>query len=351
MESKDALDKVINKSRVHFYKPIQIAEILHEDRKNSLNLSELNSYRNVSRKWRDMVTIRLVGRISTSSARYQDDVFNENAMPPRLLTELGEINRKTNGAVEAYIYTSMKAKLDTINDAASYIDSSTPETFKLKELLEFFRVNPGLRRSIDKMYEITVYALFSTIVKALEAEITIEIQNKDQEVLADFETFIELVLGLNKETKKITKPASLFRAGVTNAADRGLDMISNFGPVIQVKHLTLRPEDVEVIAGGIAADSILIVCVDAEKDAILALMTQLGMESRIQGIITLSDLEKWYETCFNEKYRATLGQTLIADLKREFEAEFPSGKHIEPFLAERGYNTISLPEGWNVREV
>lgn len=350
MESKNALDKVIKKSRVHFYKPIQIAEILHEDRQNSLDLKELSSYRNASRKWRDVVTMQLVGRISTSSARYQDDVFNENAMPPRLLVELGELNKTTGGAVEAYIYQSMKSKLDTINDAANYIKSSTPETFRLQKLLEFFQVNPGLRRSIDKMYEITVYALFSTIVKALKAEITIEVQNKDEEVLADFESFIELVLGLTKDNKKVTKPASLFRAGVTNAADRGLDMISNFGPVIQVKHLTLKPEDVEVIAGGIAADSILIVCVDAEKDAILALMTQLGMESRIQGIITLSDLESWYSTCFGEKYRSTLGYSLIADLNREFENEFPSGKNLDPFLKERGYDSISLPDGWNPQE-
>jgi hypothetical protein len=32
--SKIALDKIIQKARVHFYKPIQIAEILHRDRVN-----------------------------------------------------------------------------------------------------------------------------------------------------------------------------------------------------------------------------------------------------------------------------------------------------------------------------
>ena len=31
-EAKNALDKVIDKARVHLYKPIQIAEILYRDR-------------------------------------------------------------------------------------------------------------------------------------------------------------------------------------------------------------------------------------------------------------------------------------------------------------------------------
>jgi hypothetical protein len=32
LQAKQVLDKVIAKSRVHLYKPIQIAEILHRDR-------------------------------------------------------------------------------------------------------------------------------------------------------------------------------------------------------------------------------------------------------------------------------------------------------------------------------
>ena len=89
------------------------------------------------------------------------------------------------------------------------------------------------------MYEITVYALFATIVRALQARVTVEIGNKDEEVLKDFEAFIKVVLGLELGMQKVSRPASLFRVGVTNAADTGLDMLTNFGPVIQVKHLTL----------------------------------------------------------------------------------------------------------------
>ena len=128
-------------------------------------------------------------------------------------------------------------------------------------------------------------------------------------------------------------------------------MLTNFGPVIQVKHLTLTPEKAEDIAAGIAADSIIIVCIDAEKDAILALLGQLGLEARIQGIITFGDLETWYEICLSEKYRLTLGGTLLADLIREFDLEFPSGKEIEPFIKERGYDTITFPHDWNATAI
>lgn len=82
-EAKQALDKVIDKARVHLYKPIQIAEILYRDRvEQDIKLSELTTYRTQSKKWRDVICIQFLGRTSTSSARYQDDLFNDNAIPP-----------------------------------------------------------------------------------------------------------------------------------------------------------------------------------------------------------------------------------------------------------------------------
>lgn len=101
--AKKALDTVIEKGRVHLYKPIQVAEILYRDRVfGDIELSNLEDYRTQSKKWRDEVTLPLVGRRCTSSARFQDDLFNDNATPPSVLAVLGEENRKTNGAVEAY---------------------------------------------------------------------------------------------------------------------------------------------------------------------------------------------------------------------------------------------------------
>jgi len=109
---KQALETVIRKSRVHLYKPIQIAEILfHHRTGKGLDLNDLESYRNISKRWRDEVSLLLVGRRSTSSQKYQDNVFESNAMPPALLAELGEENKKGKGFVEAFIYKSLEAPL------------------------------------------------------------------------------------------------------------------------------------------------------------------------------------------------------------------------------------------------
>ena len=50
-DAKNSLDKIISKSRVHFYKPIQIAEILYKIRtEKSINPLNLEEYRNESKK-------------------------------------------------------------------------------------------------------------------------------------------------------------------------------------------------------------------------------------------------------------------------------------------------------------
>lgn len=350
-EAKAALDTVIRKARVHFYKPIQIAEILSRHRtEGNLDLTDLEVYRNASKRWRDDVSHRLVGRKSTSSARYQDDVFNKNAMPPRLLATLGEINVRTGGGVEAYIYGAMRSKLSAVLHVREYIARSKPGTFSILDLVDQFVSRPGLKRSTDKIYEIAVHALFSTIVRALRAEITLSIKNEDTEILADFEGFIKMVLGISAKQTRVVMPAALYRVGVTNAADSGLDMWANFGTAIQVKHLTLTPELTEEIVGGIEADRIVIVCRDAERKPIEALLLQLGLNERVQGIITLSDLNEWYELCLGKRYRERLAETLLADLAREFDAEFPSNTEADPFMLERGYNTVAPPKGWTEPE-
>jgi len=91
-------------------------------------------------------------------------------MPPVLLAQLGMINKKGKGFVEVYIYKALEARLLSVRKVESYIKSSTLNDFSIKKLVSLFQTTPGLRRSIDKMYEILVYALFATIVRALFAD-------------------------------------------------------------------------------------------------------------------------------------------------------------------------------------
>ena len=50
-EAKQALTRLIEKSRLHFYKPVQIAEILYHDRVyHDVDLSSMETYRTQSKK-------------------------------------------------------------------------------------------------------------------------------------------------------------------------------------------------------------------------------------------------------------------------------------------------------------
>lgn len=140
VKAKYALDRVIKLGRVHFYKPIQIAEILYHSRMAlvEINPLELDTYRNLSKKWRDAVTLRLIGNKSTSSARYQDDLFNQNAIPPNMLNLLDEENKKQNGTIENYIYFHLADRLQDVTDADKYLGQSSPQNLLSTDLFRLF---------------------------------------------------------------------------------------------------------------------------------------------------------------------------------------------------------------------
>ncbi|MCL2049505.1 MAG: HaeII family restriction endonuclease [Defluviitaleaceae bacterium] len=341
-QAKQALDTLIRKSRVHLYKPIQIAEILYHARTKpgSIDLASLEDYRNKSKKWRNDVSLVLLGRICTSSARFQDDLFNENAIPPAILVELGKENIRTNGAVEAYIYSKFTNKHSQLSNALGYALQATNENFDVKFFIDSFRHEAGLRRSIDKIYEIVVYALFATLVSALELQVEISISADKTELLDEFSDFAKMIMCLDVENMAKTQNARVYRVGVTNAADRGLDMYSNWGPAIQIKHLSLNEEMAEDIVGSVASDKIVIVCKDADERIIVSLLNQLGWRGRIQSVVTESDLQNWYEKALRGVYADSLGRELLSCLCAEIANEFPSVGDIPEVLKGRNYEKI-----------
>lgn len=341
-EAKAALDNLIKKSRVHLYKPIQIGEILYHYRVfNDIDLNVLDSYRNASKKWRDDVTISLLGRKCTSSARYQDDLFNENAVPPRFIKSLAIENKRTNGAIEAYIYSRFINKHNQLSKALNILNNSTKETFDIKKFIDSFWNESGLKRSLDKVYEVIVYSLFSTLVEALNLQVEISVDASKFEVLSEFTDFADKVMCLNVTMPKSKTDAKVYRVGVTNAADRGLDMYSNWGPAIQIKHLSLDEELAESIVTSIASDRIVIVCKDAEKSIILSLLNQIGWRSRIQSIVTEADLINWYNKALQGKYSKELGDLLLSKMREELSLEFPSVDEIPEIIRQRHYELIN----------
>lgn len=343
-DAKLALDKIIDKARVHLYKPIQIAEILHRDRIfNDIELTELESYRNSSKKWRDIICIHFLGRTSTSSARYQDDVFNINAVPPSVLSVLGKENRDKNGIVEAYIYRQFSKRFSQMSLGLNYCQTHDKTNFDLTTFLDLFWSEPGLKRSIDKIYEIVVYSLFSALVEALEVSINVSINKDKSMLLSEFEDFAQRVINLSSTNNSLTLKARINRVGVTNAADRGLDMWANFGMAIQIKHLSLTEELAENIVSSVSSDRIVIVCKDSEEKVIISLLNQIGWKSRIQSIITENDLLAWYDKALHGKYSAQIGNTVLQKMSDEISVEFPATNNAEfvKFYTDREYNNLN----------
>lgn len=347
-EAKKALDFVIDKGRVHMYKPIQIAEILYRDRVfQDIDLSCLEDYRTQSKKWRDDVTIPLVGRRCTSSARFQDDLFNANATPPSVLAVLGEENRKMKGVVEAYIYNQFTNKHSQLSNALDYCLRASKDKFYVKDFIDSFWKEPGLKRSLDKIYEIIVYALFSTLVEALNLKVEITVNEDAYPLLREFEDFSQKIMCLNCSSPQYAQNAKVYRVGVTNAADRGLDMYSNWGPAIQIKHLSLDVELAENIVSSVSSDKVVIVCKDAEKNVIISLLSQIGWRNHIQSVVTESDLINWYEKALRGTYAALLGNKLLYCLAKEIAEEFPSVDVTPDIIKDRHYEKIECKGIWS----
>lgn len=349
-EAKQSLDKVIDKARVHLYKPIQVAEILHRDRtEKDINLSDLTTYRTISKKWRDIICIKFLGRTSTSSARYQDDIFNDNAVPPSVLATLGKENRIKNGIVEAYIYKKFAQRFSQMSTGLDYCLTHDKSNFKLEEFFAMFWREPGLRRSIDKIYEIVVYSLFSALVEALEVSVEVSLNPVKSDILKEFEDFANRVIQLSSKQTSIKLKARINRVGVTNAADRGLDMWANFGLAIQIKHLSLTEELAENIVSSVSADRIVIVCKDTEQKIIVSVLNQIGWKSKIQSIVTETDLLTWYERALRGKFANSLGDKILKKLTDEIQVEFPATDNAEftKFINQRGYDKLS-DENWQI---
>jgi type II restriction enzyme len=335
-----ALKNVISKSRAHLYKPIQIAEILYHHRKRDIrDLTDLESYRSKSKAWRDNVSRELVGHVCTSSSKFQDHLFEKTAIPPRLLHFLGQENLKQCGIVEAYIYYNLMIRFSQISDGLLYCTNHDRSSFSVQRFINLFWEKPGLRRSVDKIYEIVVYALFSTLIDVLNVTVKVTMAQDQKDVLVEFQDFANKVMQINLENFDISMPAKLNRLGVTNASDSGLDMWANFGVAVQVKHLNLDEEGVEKVVQQITADRIIVVCKDIEKKIIASLINQIGWKSRIQSIVTESDLIQWYEKALRGKYGTSIGDALLQVIIEEMHREFPSMENdrIKSFMRDRNY--------------
>lgn len=353
-DAKERLDTLIGKARAHAYKPIGIAETLYRNRvERTVDLSQLSQYRRRSDKWCGEVCLELYGRRNVSNSRYWDQLFA--VLPPDMLVALGDENCRNNGIVENYIYAHIVDKMNGVLGIAERVRECEPRDFDLLTFLAEFEGDPRFARSADKAYEIVVYALFNAITKHINATVTLSVDPK-KAILADFEEFAKLVLGVDVAHPEIKQPARLYRVGTANAADAGIDMWANFGPAVQVKHLSLKPKDFDKIGEGLHADQIVIVCKRVEAPSIEAVLAQIGFRDRIRGVITEVDLTHWYALACGKKYHTTLGKDLLAAIRQEIALEFPltdkeESKRVVGFMSRRGYDMSKTSGIWSIKQI
>ena len=236
-----------------------------------------------------------------------------------------------------------------MSSGLSVVLQGDSNSFVLRKFIESFTRSPGLSRSIDKIFEIVVYALFSTLLEVLDVKIGVRIDNINDTVLSEFSDFTEKVLGLSENTPEIYQAAKVYRVGVTNAADRGLDMWANFGVAIQIKHISLTPTTVEDISSSISADRIIIVCKESEKDVLVSVLKQFGSASRIQSVITEDELDEWYEKALRGQSSELIGDKILQKLANEIKVEFPSTtSEFDDFFNTRGYHRLVSVDFWQV---
>lgn len=341
IEAKNALDVLIKKSRVHLYKPIQIAEILFKARtEDCIDPMDKESYRSKSKRWRDEITLPLLGRVCTSSSKFQDNLFDDNAIPPGVLKVLIDENNSRKGAVEAYIYKEFIHKHDQLSEALLYCMEANPATFDIRTFIDSFWHEPGLKRSLDKVYEIIVFSLFATLVDVLNIKVEVSVDALNYNVLKEFEDFSKKVMCIDCSSTSCMQDGKVYRVGVTNAADRGLDMYANWGSAIQIKHLSLDIELAKDIVNGVSSDRVVIVCKDVEKDIIVSLLTQIGWKRHIQSIVTENDLIVWYEKALRGGFSELTAVKLLETLCESIADEFPSVSSLPEILEVRHYETI-----------
>ena len=182
--------------------------------------------------------------------------------------------------------------------------------------------------------------MFSAVAEAVNLQVSISVDEAKAGILEEFGDFAERVMLLKLGCLTHTEPARIYRAGITNAADRGIDMYSSWGAVIQVKHLSLDEELAEDITSNISSDRIIIVWKDAERNIILSLLTQIGWRSHIQSIITENDLVLWYGKASRGKHSASIGKNILQRLREEIAHEFPIIQEIPEVLLSRHYENL-----------
>jgi type II restriction enzyme len=316
-----ALEHVISISRVEMYKPIQIAEVLYRLRtKGGFTALELDKYKNPSKAWRDQVTDRLMGKHSTSTAQFQNHLWGPSAMPPEYLLQLDEVNR-ANAEIEKRIYKAVFDKqVDLIGCRNSIISLISAD--ELEKLFSKF-ADPALVSSRDRLFEIIVSSVLQAAL--FDQKIFLSVLGFEANASGSLGAISRLV-----SSRQI--PLQVARLGRTNAADAGIDVWTNFGVLVNVKHRLIDRALIEQIILDTPKGELLIVCLGVTQDA-----TDFLAQASHEREITFLTLAEIWDECDNFVSSHETWKFFKAALLHQFDEEFPMALTLTSFLEERGY--------------
>lgn len=302
------------------YKPIQVAETLRNLVKDpQYDPLDIESYRNLSREWRNAVTRELFGKVSTSSMRFQDDLWNDSALPPQALEKLLELN-KENNVVEEYVYQHVywkNRKLIDLRKAITEVEDY--ETF-----LELYREfdTPEFRSSQDRLFEVLSISTLQTNLDGINLKLRIEgeiekLKGTSSSILVEFSHKRDMNLKLGK-------------LGHTNAADAGMDIWSNFGAIISVKNYHVDLNLYKQILDDTPIGDLVIICKTHDES-----LNELAKQSdRPLRFIKELELFEDVRNYFADKQKRTSFLQLFTSF---FDREFPLAQSLEKFMNNRGY--------------
>lgn len=316
------------------YKPIQIAEILYRHRiGEGVDLANPSTYRTQSRRWRDEVSKAIYNAHSTSSAGYQDDLFNKQ-LPPSLMVELGRSNHEKR--IEILIYTAVKNRLDEVQQVLPQLSSSSKIVPDIASMIDLFSDRPGLKRSVDKIFEIIVYALVSIFLSLNRIETQVKSLNR---VRPSMPGSSGLLRALVSDTDHKISDGLVFRMGVANAADAGIDMWSNFGPAFQTKHINLDRTQLESIVEKFTGDVLIVVVRTLELEIAKQFLNgSIQIGSKLIYVLTIKDLQEILDELANQ-HQDTLKEfhsIIESEISQEFGGHEGSSA-LNAIAAERGY--------------
>jgi hypothetical protein len=322
--AREKLDRVIQLSRVEMYKPIQIAETLREFTLNkSIDPAKLETYRNLSRELRDRVTLKLIGKVSTSSMRFQDDLWNSSALPPDALSVLSTANSKHQ--VEEYIYQHVYLKSVQMIEIRKVLDN-IKEFKDIENIFKLFN-SPGLRSSADRLFEVFALSVLQTQIEKSDFTFTLS-GNTSSISGVTGKKLISIAEGQGNRLE-------LAKMGHTNAADAGLDIWTNFGVVVSVKNYNLDKDLFRKVISDTPVGLLVIICEkvtnDVEKD-----LLKLS-ENRPVVLITQKELFDDAEMLLKKPYRASV---FVHKLISFYDKEFPLTVTLEDFMKKRNYRIM-----------